>query len=160
VLNATTQSGTISKVEYADEGIAATDATNKYGVKIVAATGKSALVFRIHFGEQLSVDDKISFKIYVKQPESVTDTTKLMRLNAKSEYTATTATRGDNMDKAYSGAATSFKYDTWLTCTFTLTQAETNNPNGIWVGMEYPNGISDYTGLTMYIDDVTLIKAN
>jgi hypothetical protein len=158
VLNATTQSGTISKVEYADEGIAATDATNKYGVKIVAATGKSALVFRIHFGEQLGVGDKISFKIYVKQPESVTDTTKLMRLNAKPEYTATTATRGGNMVREYSGATTTFAYETWLTCTFTLTQVNANDPNGIWVGMEYPSGVSEYSGVVAYIDDVIVVR--
>jgi hypothetical protein len=161
VLNAGTQSGTISRVKYADEGITATDTANKYGVKVVADAGKSALVFRINFGKQLSAGDKISFKIYVKTPASVTDPAKqLMRLNGKSEYTATTATRGSNMTRVYSGASTSFKYETWLTCTFTLTQVNSNDPNGMWVGMEYPSGITNYTGVVAYIDDVTLTKAN
>ena len=160
VLNAGTQSGTISRVKYADEGITATSTANKYGVKVVADAGKSALVFRINFGKQLSTGDKVSFNIYVKTPASVTDATKLMRLNGKSEYTATTATRGGNMTRVYSGASTSFKYETWLTCTFTLTQVNENDPNGIWVGMEYPTGITNYTGVVAYIDNVMLTKAN
>ncbi|MBR3863580.1 MAG: hypothetical protein IKJ19_00480 [Clostridia bacterium] len=154
VLNATAQSGAISKVKYADEGIT-TDDANKYGVKIVADANMSALVFRINFGKQLSAGDKISFNIYVKQPTSVTDASQLMRLNAKPEYTTTTATRGSNMVKTFSGASTSFEYETWLTVTFTLTQVNPNDPNGIWVGMEYPSGITNYSGVIAYIDNVT-----
>ncbi|MBQ3571800.1 MAG: hypothetical protein IJA15_03115, partial [Clostridia bacterium] len=154
ILNASAQSGAISKVKYADEGIT-TDDANKYGVKIVADASMSALVFRINFGKQLSAGDKISFNIYVKQPTSVTDASKLMRLNAKPEYTTTTATRGSNMVKAFSGASTSFKYETWLTVTFTLTQVNGNDPNGIWVGMEYPSGITTYSGVVAYIDNIS-----
>ena len=82
-----------------------------------------------------------------------------MRLNAKSEYTAATAVRGSNMTRVYSGASTSFKYETWLTVTFTLTQVNSNDPNGIWVGMEYPSGITTYSGVVAYIDNVTVTKA-
>ena len=117
-------------------------------------------MFRINFGKQLSTGDKVSFNIYVKTPASVTDATKLMRLNGKSEYTATTATRGSNMTRVYSGASTSFKYETWLTCTFTLTQVNANDPNGMWIGMEYPSDITNYTGVVAYIDNVMLTKAN
>jgi hypothetical protein len=159
VLNNNTQSGASVRVAYADENVSAPTANNGYGVKIQSDSNKAALVFRINFGKQLSAGDKISFKIYVKTPASVTDPAKqLMRLNGKSEYTATTATRGSNMTRVYSGASTSFKYETWLTCTFTLTQVNSNDPNGMWVGMEYPSGITDYTGIVCYIDDVEYIK--
>ena len=158
VLNANTQSGSSSRIAYEDENVPAPGTENYYGVKIESDPNKAALAFRINFGKQLSAGDKISFNIYVKTPNSVTDATKLMRLNGKSEYTAATATRGSNMTRVYSGASTSFKYETWLTCTFTLTQVNSNDPNGIWVGLEYPDGITSYSGIVAYIDDVAYLK--
>ena len=62
------------------------------------------------------------------------------------------------MKRTYSGASTSFKYATWLTCTFTLTAVDTDNPNSIWFSIEYSDAST--AQLVMYIDDITVEKAS
>ncbi|MBQ3572561.1 MAG: hypothetical protein IJA15_07025, partial [Clostridia bacterium] len=155
VTNTSTQSGEISRVKYADEGISAPTSGNEYAVKVVSVEGKQYLSFRIDLGKQLNAGDKVTFKMY-----AVTATSPAIKVNAKSEYVNGSAVTLASawMKRTYSGASTSFKYATWLTCTFTLTAVDTDNPNSIWFSIEYSDAST--AQLVMYIDDITVEKAS
>jgi hypothetical protein len=145
--------GIISRVKYADEGVSAPENGNKYGVKITSS--KQYLVFRLSFGKALSAGDVVSFKVYFVQPKGVTSN---IPFNASSEL--------NNVRKGcarsytlLTGESTSFGYGKWFIANFTLVQVNSADPTSMWCNLTYPSGAS-YTGLTMYIDDVTVTKAN
>jgi hypothetical protein len=134
--------------------VAAPTSGNENGVKITSS--KQFLVFRINFGKALSAGDVVSFKVYFVQPQ---DVTAAIPFKARSE--ANNARSSDN-GRAYTaldGTGTSFGYGKWFVCSFTLQQINGTDPTSMWCYLTYPSGAS-YTGLTMYIDDVTVTKAN
>jgi hypothetical protein len=145
--------GVISRVKYSQENMSAPESGNDYGVKITSS--KQFLVFRLNFGKALSAGDIVSFKVYFAQPKDVTDA---IPFKARSEFN--NARSGDNARDytALDGTKTSFGYDKWFVVNFTLVQVNGNDPTSMWCYLTYPSGAS-YTGLTMYIDDVTVIKA-
>ena len=150
----TNHQGVISKVKYADEGVSAPENGNKYGVKITSS--KQYLVFRINFGKALSAGDVVSFKVYFVQPQ---DVTAAIPFKARSEANNARSSDNGRAYTALNGTGTSFGYGKWFVCSFTLQQISGTDPTSMWCYLTYPSGAS-YTGLTMYIDDVTVTKAN